>query len=94
MALAAERFYLTPPEVAEPDARIAAMANAIRGSNIVCLDVASAAPRTIHPVRLEIGTTTCGVVGQQDASKPIPLKAWGSINVSAKIFQSKSAKPA
>lgn len=84
--LAQSWLRFDPQEEAEPDARIAALAGAIRRRAVVRIRARSASPRAIHPVRLVKRGRTWSVVDANDPAHPIPLAECGEINIPAVTF--------
>lgn len=81
-------FQFAAPEAETADARIEALAEAVRGRRVVRIRARSKTPRTIHPVALTCGLGGWAVVDLQDSARPIPLDACEDINVSARCFPS------
>ncbi len=86
MAQTVAAFALTPQESAPNDPRILVMAQAVRQRRVVRLRANQADARTIHPVGMAVGPHSCAVTDARDAAHPIPLREWGSLNISAKSF--------
>ena len=74
-------FALGPP--AEPDPRVGALAEAIRGRRVVRLDARSASPVVVHPVRLLCAADGWAVVDARAPDHPVPQRDWHTVNVSA-----------
>lgn len=96
---AERRFRYESDEQLLGDERIAALAQAIRGSNIVRINTkrtnkeanASASThfaeaRVIHPVRLTYDHVGWSVVDALDPARPIPFSDFADINISARRF--------
>lgn len=90
ISIARRRFRFDVVHASTPDPRVAALAEAIRQSAIVRLDVHSSHPRTIHPVSLHCGAGGWVVVDGLDPAHPIPEDQWGTINISARRFANSS----
>ncbi|MEM9861554.1 MAG: HTH domain-containing protein [Myxococcota bacterium] len=69
----------------EPDERITAMAEAVRGRNVVRLAATSIKPRRIHPIALRFDGSWWVTDGR--SGEAVPLAEWGNINISARRFQ-------
>ncbi len=80
---AQKRFLAEVQRHPEPDARIAALAEAIRGRRIVRLRARSRAPHKIHPMALTAGLQGWTVTDARDPEHPIPMREWGDLNISA-----------
>jgi predicted DNA-binding transcriptional regulator YafY len=83
---AQQRFRFSSPSVTSPDPRVAALAEATRGSFIVRLNAHSSSPRTIHPIALQCGAGGWAVVDEHNSARPIPQRLWGDIKISARRF--------
>ncbi|HYN66742.1 MAG TPA: HTH domain-containing protein [Ornithinibacter sp.] len=70
----------------DPDARVRALAEAIRTRRVVRLDARSRSPVTVHPVRLLRVPDGWAVVGEQAPERPVPQRNWRTVNVSARRF--------
>ena len=84
MAEANARFALAPP-VAEPDPRLPAVAEAVRGARIVRLAAFGPKERIVHPVGLDLDASGWAL---RDAlsGDTIALADWGPVNISARRF--------
>ncbi|MEZ5498826.1 MAG: HTH domain-containing protein [Steroidobacteraceae bacterium] len=78
------RFAAKPLTTADP--RVAALADAIRRSVVVRIQAKSSAPRTIHPVALQLDADGWAVFDARERQTPIPHGQWGDINISARQF--------
>lgn len=78
----ASQFGLTI-EADHDDPRIPAMAEAVRGQRIVRID-ARGAPRTLHPLALQLGVQPTVLDGVSGA--PVPVNEWRHVNISAHRF--------
>ena len=66
--------------------RVAALAKAVRNSNIVRLQAKSSDPRTIHPIALMLSGDGWCLLDQRTPAEPIAEENWGDINISARRF--------
>ncbi|MEO0637735.1 MAG: HTH domain-containing protein [Pseudomonadota bacterium] len=80
-----ERFHRSHAELPEPDERVPAMADAVRGRHFVQLYADQAQRRTIEPVRLTLSSASWSVL-DQISSREIEMEGWGTIAISAKSF--------
>jgi predicted DNA-binding transcriptional regulator YafY len=78
------RIYADPPR--QTDARVAALAAAIRDSAITRIQSKSRAPTTIHPIALQFGPLGWAVIDAKNPDIPIPVSQAGDINISARRF--------
>jgi predicted DNA-binding transcriptional regulator YafY len=67
----------------DPDARVRALAEAIRGRRVVRLDARSRAPVVVHPARLLRSTDEWAVADARTPDTAVPQHLWGTVNVSA-----------
>jgi predicted DNA-binding transcriptional regulator YafY len=81
MARAATRFPREAPPAADPDPRIAALAEAIRQGGTVRLRARSASPVSLRPEVLAFGPDGWSLMGSPLAA-PVPQSDWGDINIS------------
>lgn len=83
--LASQRSRITaaPPE--NVDARVSAIADAVRQRHRIRLDARSATPREIHPLALEYTPHGWAVIDGKSAST-IPIADWKDINISSLPF--------
>jgi predicted DNA-binding transcriptional regulator YafY len=92
MERAHRQFRFDAPEEAAPDPRIPALADAVRGGNVVRIRANAPDARTIHPRSLVLGAAGWQVVDARDPATLIPVAACGTINVSAKTFVPEEAR--
>lgn len=85
-ARAQATFPQSPPPPPPLDPRIPAMADAVRGRNIVRLRARSRDPLLIHPCQLGLEGEIWCVTSALAPDAPVPLSAWGDINISARTF--------
>ncbi len=85
--VAQRRFSFEPAPGAEPDARVAALADAVRGSRIVRINARSSTPREVHPIGLTLGPAGWLILDDLTHPEPIPLATCGDINISARAFR-------
>ena len=80
---ARQRFGVAPPPQIAPDARVAAIAGAIRDGDGVMLRARSRSPVRLAPDRLEFGPDGWVVSGRTSdgAQVSAPLRVWGDINI-------------
>ena len=91
--LASRRFRFAADErTTTGDARISALAKAIREQRIVRIRAHSRDEHVIHPVSLEYGRRGWRVEDDLRPGKPIALASCGDINVSAKTFEPSRAR--
>lgn len=83
---AQRRFQFLSQRRAPHDARVAALADAIRSSVVVSIRSKSGQPRIIHPIGLQFGPHGWAVVDALDPASPIPDGEVGDINISARRF--------
>ena len=83
--LAGQRFRVGRTSVGVPDARIGAMADAIRRRLRVRLDARSTQPREIHPVALEYDAAGWSVVDAKSGAA-LHIDTWKDINISGLPF--------
>ena len=81
---AMQQFRTIPPPT-DDDPRIPALAAAVRGQNIVRINMKSKTPQVIHPVALQ-ATRDHWIVADQITGSDIALSACGDINISARRF--------
>lgn len=86
IAIARRRFRLDPSSPVPPDIRIAAIAGAIRGSNIVVINSRGTLSRRVHPVALVAGPDGWRLIDALAPDVPVPIAEWGDINISARTF--------
>ncbi len=67
----------------DPDPRVRALAEAIRGRRVVRLDARSRAPVVVHPVRLLRFSDEWAVADENTPDSAVPQRLWGTVNVSA-----------
>ena len=82
---ASRRFRLSPRLNALGDARVAALATAIRHRHRVRLDARSGNPREVHPVALVHDESGWAVVDAL-SSHSIPMGEWRDINITGMAF--------
>ena len=70
----------------EPDARVAALMEAVRRRQVVRLDARSANPLVLHPVGLVRQVDGWAVVDEREPDAVVPQARWGTVNVSARVF--------
>jgi predicted DNA-binding transcriptional regulator YafY len=75
------RFDLSPGAAADP--RVTALADAVRQTRVVRINVRSQSPRTVHPVGLVLRGERWFLVDGLSAGDEIALDACGDINVSS-----------
>jgi predicted DNA-binding transcriptional regulator YafY len=78
------RFQADPPQ--QTDARVAALAAAIRDTAITRIQSKSRAPKIIHPIALQFGPGGWAVIDANKPDTPIPVSHIGDINISARRF--------
>jgi predicted DNA-binding transcriptional regulator YafY len=83
---AQRRFQFRPAPPHQIDARVAALAAAIRDSAITRIQSQSCDPRIIHPVALQFGPSGWAVIDANEPNAPIPISQLGDINISARRF--------
>ena len=71
---------------ADPDRRVRALAEAIRGRRVVRLDARSRSPVVVHPVRLLRSPDEWAVADERTPDAVVPQRSWGTVNVSALGF--------
>jgi predicted DNA-binding transcriptional regulator YafY len=71
---------------ADPDPRVAAVAEAIRSRRVIRLDARSRSPVVVHPVRLLRSADGWAVVDERSPNAAVPQHDWGTVNVSALGF--------
>lgn len=86
IAVARRRFRLDPPEPVAADIRVAAIAGAIRGGNIVVINSRGTLSRRVHPVALVAGPDGWRLIDALAPDVPVPIAEWGDINISARTF--------
>lgn len=79
------RFADVDPEPSDP--RLPALADAIRGRQIVNVQAHTHEARRVHPVALVRDATDWSLVDARTEGSVIPRSAWGDINISAKRFE-------
>lgn len=67
----------------DPDPRVRALAEAIRGRRVVRLDARSRSPVVVHPARLLRSTGEWAVTDERTPDDAVPQRLWGTVNVSA-----------
>lgn len=77
-------FVPGPP--ADPDPRVGALAEAVRGRRVVRLDARSASPVVVHPVRLLCAPDGWAIVDARTPDHAVPQRDWHTVNVSARRF--------
>jgi predicted DNA-binding transcriptional regulator YafY len=80
------RFRFAPSPAEKVDPRVAALAGAVRGGNVVRLRSRSKAPRDIYPVGLICGPDGWAVIDALDEANPIALEECRDIGISARTF--------
>jgi predicted DNA-binding transcriptional regulator YafY len=85
---AQERFQFAASPPRQIDARVAALAEAIRDAAVTRIQAKSRVPRTIHPIALQFGPRGWAVIDANNPDDPIPLSQAGDINISARRFSS------
>lgn len=91
--LAASRFRFDSVPVAEaPDARLAALAQAVRQHRIVRVHAHGPHERTVHPVALVCRADAWYVQDALEPDRLLPLDACGDINISARTFRPESRR--
>jgi len=83
---AQDRFQFADSPPRQIDARVAALATAIRDAAITRIRTKSRVPQTIHPIALQLGPQGWAVVDAKNPDIPIPLGQTGDINISARRF--------
>lgn len=83
---AQRRFRFSAESDGPPDVRVPALADAVRASAVVRIRSKSGSPQTIHPVALEFVSGGWSIIDALDPRNPIPMEAWGDINISARRF--------
>ncbi|MGL5824162.1 MAG: helix-turn-helix transcriptional regulator [Nocardioides sp.] len=83
--LAERQFPLSFAETTPLDARVRAMAAAVRQCRIVRLDAYRPQEQTIHPITLAYRHNGWEVVDDR-TEQSIPIRAWGRINLSRRTF--------
>lgn len=85
LLVASRQFPACEPLLSDPDPRIAALADAVRGRLKVRLNARSDQPLTIHPVALAQREGSWSVL--DDITRAgIPLAEWGDVNISGLPF--------
>ncbi len=79
-------FRFETDEEAAPDARLEALADAIRRRAVVRINARAANTRIIHPTALVLRAGGWRVIDALAPGRPIPLSACGDINISARSF--------
>jgi predicted DNA-binding transcriptional regulator YafY len=93
VARAQFRFEDGSPGVApQDDARVAALADAVRRGQVVRLQARSRTPRVIHPVGLLWRDSGWCVVDGLAGDEIVPLSGWGDVNISARRFAANPAR--
>lgn len=69
------------------DARVAALADAVRNRSIVRIHAKSGSPRVIHPVGLVLGDSGWMIEDALVPGRPVSLTEAGDINISAHRFE-------
>lgn len=86
-ALAARRrFRVQATRGAMRDERVLALATAVRMRRRVRLRATTKTPRTVHPLGLALAAEGWSLVDALSPDRPVPQRAWGSVNVSASTF--------
>lgn len=83
---ARRRFHLEATAGGTKDARVLALATAVRMRRRVRLRATTKTPRTVHPLGLVLGEGGWSLVDALSPNRPVPQHAWGSVNVSALTF--------
>lgn len=84
---AARRWYRFDPDPPAPaDPRVAALALAVRSRRIVRIRFGSPRQRVVHPIGLSFRDGGWHLVDGLAAERPVPLAAWGNINISAHTY--------
>jgi len=86
MSKARQRFRYTVGQKALIDARVPALADAVRNRAIVRIQAKSGSPRVIHPIGLVLGDSGWAIEDALAPGVPIPLTDAGDINISARSF--------
>ena len=81
-----DRVQFVAAAVADPDPRVRAVAEAIRGRRVVRLDARSRSPVSVHPVRLLRSADGWAVVDERTPDTSVPQTHWHTVNVSALSF--------
>jgi predicted DNA-binding transcriptional regulator YafY len=84
--LAQRRFKLSGGVPAAIDPRVPALAQAIRDGAVVRIKAKSRAPRTVHPVALQLAPDGWSLIDARDSQRPIRDVEVGDINISARRF--------
>lgn len=86
IAIARRRFRFAADTAEAPDPRVAALATAVRESRIVYVRARVASRRRVHPLALVCGPDGWRLIDGLDPDAPLPISAWGDINISARRF--------
>lgn len=86
MALARRRFRFTPPEAPARDERVSALAAAVRERRIVYVRARERERREVHPDALIFDASGWLLHDARTPSAPLPMSAWGDLNISARRF--------
>jgi predicted DNA-binding transcriptional regulator YafY len=89
MAVAVRRFRFEASTAQTADPRLAALVDAVRGSNVVRIRAHKRRERTIHPAAL-VNTAQGWSVEDDLTGERIPIADCGDINVSARTFKASS----
>lgn len=81
------RFRVAHFVAGTEDARVPALAAAIRASAVLRIRARSGSPRTVHPIALELRPDGWALIDALDPLHPIPLSQCGDINVAARRFE-------
>lgn len=91
VALATSQFRFAADDAAPPDPRVKALANAVRGRQVVRLMARSRSPREVHPAALRHTAEGWELIDARQPDVAIPAAEWGDINISARAFGETSA---
>ncbi len=87
LTAAQRNFRFGQAAAPELDPRVGALADAVRAGRIVRIQARSKMARTVHPECLIMPRDGWELVDALAPELPIPLSAWGDINISAKRWR-------
>ena len=87
LAAARRRFRYAAEAVPKDDARVGALADAVRQGKVVRIQAKSAKPGLVHPDCLLITDRGWALVDALTPNRPIPQSEWGNINISSKRWR-------
>jgi predicted DNA-binding transcriptional regulator YafY len=83
---AASQFRLAARQTVDSDERVNALADAVRGRNVVRIRSRGPNPQTVHPVGLTLAAQGWELVDGLAPAHPIPLAECGTVNISGRRF--------